>query len=66
MFLMLFNFIQLIFNILPMSVSTRHVQKGGGGGGGGGGLEPLPFSKLFKSASRTNSNDIVVNKTKCI
>ncbi len=37
----------------------RHVQNGGGGGGGA-------FSKLFQSASQTNSNDIVVNKTKCI
>ncbi len=32
-------------------VLTRHVQRGGGGWGGG---------------SHTNSNDIVVNKTKCI
>ncbi len=43
---------------------SRHVQKGGLWG-----LEPLPFFKIIQkcpSRSRTNNNDIVVNKTKCI
>ncbi len=41
---------------------SRHVQKGGLWG-----LKPLPFFKIIqKCPSQTNSNDIVVNKTKCI
>ncbi len=35
--------------------------------GGIWGLKPLPFFKIIhKCPSQTNSNDIVVNKTKCI
>ncbi len=52
-------------------LKTHHVlqarAEGGGGGGGPWGLQPLPFFKIIqKCPSRTNSNDIVVNKTKYI
>ncbi len=40
-------------------VLTRHVQKGGGGG-------VTLFKCIQKCPSHTNSNHIVVNKTKCI